>query len=105
MELSSIASSLKKLGIICSTETHFNTKICDAEVSIPNFNIFREDRQGGKKGGGSAIYVKKDFVAEKMNWFQGTESVAVKVKFQSFDLYVVCLYRSPSLKSLEENAK
>ena len=103
-ELSVIAKK-PSIGILCITEGHLNSEICDAEVSIPNFNIFREDREGDKKGGGSVIFVKKEFVAEKLNWFSGTESIAVKVKLPNYELYVVCLYRSPSLRTLEQNEK
>ena len=35
--------------IICITETHFSTEYFDAELAIPNYRIFRNDRdaQGG----------------------------------------------------------
>ena len=44
-------------------------------------------------------------MAEKLNWFSDTESIAVKVKLPTYDLYVVCLYRSPSLRTLDQNEK
>ena len=69
-----------------------------------NFEVFREDRSTGS-GGGSAIYVRKDLKAEKLNWFENTETIALKVQLPSMELYVICLYRSPSLKSVEENEK
>ena len=94
-----------KAGIICVTETHSTKEICDAEMSIPNFDLFREDRASNIKGGGSAIYIHKNFHAEKLNWFENTETVALKVQLPTMELYVICLYRSPSLKSVEENEK
>ena len=103
-EICCIAST-ENIGIFCITETDLNSSILDAEVSIPNYTIFREDRGGGRNGGGSAIFVKNDFVAEKLDWFNGSESIALKVKFPSVDLYVICLYRSPSLKTMEQNQK
>ena len=101
----SIVAKKPSIGALCITETDLNSEICDAEISVPNFNVFREDREGGKKGGGSAIFVRKEFVAEKLNWFSGTDSIAVKVKMPNFELYIVCLYRSPSLRTLEQNEK
>ena len=101
----SVIAAKYGIDIFLAAETDLNSDICDAEVSIPNYNIFREDREGNRKGGGSAIFVKNDFVAEKLDWFKGSESIALKIKFPSFELYVVCLYRSPSLKTLEENQK
>ena len=63
-EIALIAFQLS-LCIICLTETHLNKNFCDAEISIPNFEVFREDRSTGSGGGGSAIYVRKDLKAEK----------------------------------------
>ena len=96
-------ASLNVFDIICITETHFNSEIGDAEIAIPNYTIFREDREGDLKGGGSCIYVKSNLYTKKLTWFKGTDSLAVVVKLPSTELYIVCLYRSTSLKSLEEN--
>ena len=62
-EISALAIE-QAIQIFCITETHLNSEVYDAEVSLPNYNIFREDREGiNSKGGGSAIFVKNDFVA------------------------------------------
>ena len=103
-ELSIIAQS-QSVGIICVTETHLTDKILDGEISIPNFDVIREDRKPISKSGGSAIFTKKDFKATKLNWFNETESVAVKVNSQSFEIIIVCIYRSPSHKTITENEK
>ena len=100
-----LISQDQSVGIICITETHLTSDYCDAEMSIPNFDLFREDRVSSTKGGGSAIYVKKDFHAEKLNWFKDTETIALKVKLPLFELYVICMYRSTAHKSIEENEK
>ena len=62
-ELALIAINLS-LCILCLTETHLNKNLFDAEIGIPNFEVFREDRSTGS-GGGLAIYVRKDLKAEK----------------------------------------
>ena len=66
--------------------------------------MFREDRVGNKNGGGSVIYVRNTFSVEKLDWFYDTESIALKISSNSAELYVVCIYRSPSL-TLAENEK
>ena len=103
-ELSLIAQS-ESVGLICVTETHLNNEISDAEISIPNFDVFREDRPSNSKWGGSAIYVKKEFKAKKLVWFKETESIALKVNFISIELYIICVYRSTSNRTIDGNER
>ena len=51
------------------TESHFTEEITDAEISIPNFVVHREDRCDNIKGGGSAIYTHNSLSVEKLDWF------------------------------------
>ena len=90
---------------MCITETHLSEEISDAEMSVPNFHLYREDRAPKSKWGGSAIYVKKDFNVSKLDWFNGSESIALKINYNSFEIYIICIYRSPSLKTVEDNEK
>ena len=99
----SVVSQLKSIGVICVTETHLTTDILDAEISLPNFYLFREDRTPKSKWGDSAIYVNKKLKVTRLNWFSGTESIALKINSPSFELYIVCIYRSTSLKTVEQN--
>ena len=101
----SVISQNRNIGAICTTESHLTNEIFDAEISLPNFDVFREDRATNEKGGGSVIFVRKQFSAQKLNWFHGTESLAVKVHLPSSVLYVVCVYRSPSHRTIEANQK
>ena len=55
---------------MCVTETHFNEEIHDAEISVPNYVVHREDRGGSTKGGGSAIYTHNSLSVEKIDWFR-----------------------------------
>jgi|TARA_B110000196_G_C21147904_1_gene667753 hypothetical protein len=93
------------VGIMCVTESKLTDDIRDAEVSIPNFYVYREDRTPKSKSGGSAIYVRKDFNVSKLDWFNGSESIALKINSQSFEIYIICIYRSPSLRTIDENEK
>lgn len=52
-ELKSIVFE-NNIDIICITETHLGDHICDDEISIPNYELFRANRNA--YGGGSIIY-------------------------------------------------
>ena len=54
-----VLSETHDVQIICVTESWLNSDIVDAEVSIPNFNLFRADRPNDTRFGGSAIFVHK----------------------------------------------
>ena len=90
---------------MCVTETKFNDEIKDAEISIPNYVVHREDRSTDTSGGGSAIYTHNSLSVEKLDWFKGSESIALKVNFDSTELHIVCIYRATSLVTLEQNEK
>ena len=56
-------------------------------MTIPNFNIFREDRSNGTRYGGSAIYVHKSLKVERLDWFNGLESLAVNIVTESIRFF------------------
>ena len=101
----SVLACAKKFKIMCVTETKFNDEIKDAEISIPNYVVHREDRSTDTSGGGSAIYTHNSLSVEKLDWFKGSESIALKVNFDSTELHIVCIYRATSLVTLEQNEK
>ena len=101
----SVLAIMKKFKIMFVTESHFTDEIADAEISIPNFVVHREDRCDNIKGGGSAIYTHNSLSVEKLDWFKGSESLAIKVNLENIILHIVCLYRSTSLTTLEQNEK
>ena len=83
--------------VVCITESNLNDDILKAEISIPSFSkMYMANRIHGDKGG-SIIYVHDSVRAEKLNVFLGCESLAVKLTFDTTDIILVCLYRSPSL--------
>ena len=74
----------------------------EAEVSLPNFSIFREDRSDKSGFGGSAIFVHNSLTVTKLDWFKNTESVAINVGFSNRkSIDVLCVYRSPNLTRTE----
>ena len=99
-----VLSETHDVQIICVTESWLNSDIVDAEVSIPNFNLFRADRPNDTRFGGSAIFVHKALRVERLDWFTGLESLAVNIVIDSVRFNVVCLYRSTSLVDMKDNA-
>ena len=61
LEIVTKISGCKVLGV---TETMFSSDIADAEVSIPNFKLFRVDRTS--KGGGSCLYVHDSIQSQEI---------------------------------------
>ena len=77
--------------IICVTETWLNSDILDAEVAIPDYTLYREDRKNNTRYGGSAIYVHNCLEVVRLEWFDGLESLAINVKTDSHEFYLyVC---------------
>jgi len=102
-ELTIIAASYD-VQVICITETWLSSEVLDAEVSIPNYNIFREDRLNNTRYGGSAIYAHKSLKVNRLEWFNGLESIAVNIETGTIKFNVVCLYRSTSLVDIKDNS-
>ena len=95
----------KKYRIICIVESHLSSlNVEEAEVTIPNFRVFREDRKNNSGFGGSVIFVHNSLKVSKLDWFENTESLAVKVHISNDKIVnVVCVYRSPNLTKAENN--
>ena len=93
-ELQIVAESrdCKVLGI---TETMFSSDIYDAEVSIPNFTLYRADRTTGK-GGGSCIYVHNSITAHEVA-INVPDCICVILELESINIAVFVIYRAPSL--------
>ena len=50
--------------VIAMTETHLSSQIPDHDISIPNYQLFRKDRN--RHGGGVCIYVKDHIPATRL---------------------------------------
>ena len=46
-------------GIIALTESHLNSDIMDAEVEMPDFELFRSDRIGANRRGSMSLSKKR----------------------------------------------
>ena len=106
------AIALYKPSIICVTETHLDKHILDAEISIPGYIIFRQDRNfrikdfasDTSRGGGSIVYIHHSFRPTRIEDFSTIDSLAVKLETNIGIVNVVCVYRSISLNNAQNNS-
>jgi hypothetical protein len=83
--------------VVCLSETKLSSKILDCEINIPDYSLFRRDRN--RNGGGVAIFCRSSFnpqLVADVN-VSGIELVAIKIFPQrSRSMIIVCVYRPPS---------
>jgi hypothetical protein len=106
------AIAVYQSDIACITETHLNAEITDAEISLPGFKLFRQDRNFAiankidenvvSCGGGCIIYVKEDLNPTVIDWFNAPDSIAIEIDSNIGRVNVACVYRSVSL-SIQQN--
>ncbi len=53
--------------MLCKAQTWLSPDVVGAEISLENNNIFRGDRQSGRRGGGVALYVKSEFLPRRFS--------------------------------------
>ncbi len=105
----------KCVDIACVTETHFSSDLFDAEVTIPGYAYFRQDRNfkldrtigncNVSHGGGSIIYVRDNIKVDKITSIEsGIDSIAIIIESNIGKVLISCIYRSPSL-SLDQDMK
>ena len=91
---------MKRPQIVCLTETWLCDEIDDALLYIPNYNIVRNDRKG-RRGGGTAIYVHKEFsfsVKDPGCWLNESADSTL-ITLTSLKLLILCVYIPPGLPS------
>ena len=50
------------LGVVCIVETWLGEEITDSEISLPDYQLYRLDRN--RHGGGVLMYVHKSFLCK-----------------------------------------
>ena len=93
-ELQHIAHELN-LDCISINESWLNSSFTDAEISIPNYCLFRKDRTTGPHGG-VVLYVKSSMCPSIITHVFLTECVWVKVKCNSVLTIIGSIYRVPN---------
>ena len=88
------------------TETWLEDSHKEAELHIPGYTLFRQDRKGRTKSkttrssGGVAIYVRDDYAISSEICFEFSNGVieSLGVTLRSLNLVIVVTYRSPDSK-------
>ncbi len=88
---------------IALCETWLDSSIQDCEVSLPNYRLFRRDRD--RHGGGIALFIHNSAPVGKVTYCKEYELLSAEVKGKSGLVLVAVVYRSPDtdcdLSSLE----
>lgn len=88
--------------ILAITETHLSTEICDSEISIEGYKIYRKDRNNGKDHwGGCLMYISNALNVSESDFgdkIVNIESIWLNVIVNSQKTLVACIYRPPSEK-------
>ena len=85
-----------KFDILCLNETKIDSTVSDAEISVPGYTIFRQDRTC--HGGGVLIYASSHLTTKKLSHISKklNETLWVEVKRKkSKSIYVCAVYRPP----------
>ena len=80
---------------IVVTETWLTEQILDAEISIPNYNLYRSDRTNGRSHGGSCIYVRSTLTSQMLLCHSNGTCDSLVVKVKNYESIVICMYRPP----------
>jgi hypothetical protein len=99
LQLRDRMSMANSIGAVV-TESWLNPNMCDAEVAIPGFSVFRADRRDRIRGG-VAIYLREDLAAVQVLNFSNSTVEAAVVKVRDLECLVVGVYRPPNTSYLE----
>jgi len=85
----------QNMDILLCTETHLEDSISDSEVFLPNYSIYRKDRN--RQGGGVSIAIRSDLPSCQLDTVPNLEFIWVQLHFISFnDIILGCFYRPPN---------
>ena len=105
--------SSEKPNVVLLTETWLDCNIPDSLVSVPNYLLFRQDRQR-KRGGGVCIYISSEIQGRQTqailheqlmtinNSNHDFESLWIELRIDSIKMLLSCIYRPPNC-SLDSN--
>ena len=86
------------VDLICITETWLNSYLSSSLFNLTDYNLLRNDRQDGRRGGGVAIYHKKslsvDIVSQSDHGH--LEYLNLSVKSHAIKVFVSCIYNPPN---------
>jgi hypothetical protein len=64
-----VVVSINQIAIVCITETWLSSTIPDSAISLPNFNIIRNDRSSSC-GGGVCIFKNNSIYCQRLTVFE-----------------------------------
>ena len=79
---------------MCLTETWLKSYISDAQVKLPNYNVFRSDR-AKRKEGGVMMYIHEAFQVSLVQRYDDDNCEAVMCCIDTLKTAVICIYRPP----------
>ena len=75
------------------TETWWDGRVCDAEVNVPGYSLYRSDRET-RGGGGSALFINNSLtVTEDFSWGDDNNNV-VAVYLSNSHTVIGSIYRT-----------
>ena len=81
--------------VVCITETWLSEEISNVELSIPNYHIFRLDRN--RHGGGVIVYVISSFSAKViLAGPSDLQLIVISVSCRNISYCIGVFYRPPS---------
>ena len=98
-----------KVDLICVVETWFDKNIDNSMLSLNKYNLVRNDRNTGAKGGGVALYVREQLkhkVVFKSNNLDPVEYIMLEIYDETQKYLVACIYnpsRNNDLKPFFKN--
>ena len=75
-------------------ETWLSQSICDGEVKIEGFNLFRADRES-RSCGGTCIYLNEELAAVSSLQYSNTRVEGLVLKIRELELILFSVYRPP----------
>lgn len=90
-----VSSGAAVIGVV---ESHLRDDICDAEVNMEGFQLYRADRTRGRKKGGAALYIRNDLASSLTVITAASDGVVehLAVWIRQLNLVVVVVYRPPT---------
>ena len=85
------------IDILVLSETKLNESFPDPQFAIPNYRLFRRDRNG--HGGGLIAYIRSDIPCRRLTQLESKslETIVVELKLKTENWILVSCYRPPNL--------
>ena len=99
-----IKNSEEYIPYFVITESHFKENVFDAEIIIPDYNVYRADRIE-RKSGGTAIYVHQDIVIDDKDLYSDSTCECLMLKNNESNLILISVYKPPAATNLDSSFK